>query len=142
MSHDTFRPGTCVSTVALNESPIQTRLHISIIFLFRPNCKCTQILPTEEFLCGTKGRLFRPDLKVLLHRQNQRRYFPRLLPDCCESLAIMKEKIHKHRGKTHIRGRRFGELMEELSVDLVVEVRSRLQVRIQRKGERIDSREI
>jgi len=54
----------------------------------------------------------------------------------------MKEKIYKHRRGTHILGRRFGELMEELSVDLVVEVRSRLQVRIQREGEHIDSHEI
>jgi hypothetical protein len=54
----------------------------------------------------------------------------------------MKEKLYKHRRKTHTPGRRFGESMEELGVNSVVEARSRLQVRIQRKGEHIDSREI
>ena len=38
---------------------------------------------------------------------------------------MVKEKIYKHRRKTHVLGRRLGELMEELSVDLVVEVRCR-----------------
>jgi len=55
----------------------------------------------------------------------------------------MKEKVYKHRGKTHILGRRFWGLDgKELRVDLVAEVRSRLQVRIQREGEHIDLREI
>src|SRR5271154_5630491 len=62
---DIFRPGTCVSTVAVNESPTQTRLHISIIFLFCPNCKCIQMPPTEEFICVTKGRPFRANHKAL-----------------------------------------------------------------------------
>jgi len=82
------------STVALNESSAQARLHISIIFLFCPNCKCTQMPPTEEFLCVTKGRPFRADHKALPHHQNQKHYFSWLLPDCCESLSIMKEKIY------------------------------------------------
>jgi hypothetical protein len=47
----------------------------ALSFLFCPNCKCTQMPPTEEFLCVTKGRPFRADHKALPDRQNQKHYF-------------------------------------------------------------------